>query len=165
MFSTLFQVITSSKPVVKVETVYESHVVPIFNGQNTILSTISKAIATVTKTDYELSTSTISPALPIPPVQQIQQIPQIPQINPLFPQQQPQFALTSAPIVQTTVATVTDSKILKLTFGAKTAYTTILSTKVVPTVVTTYMTHSVPVQPTAAFPGFFPGYPPFPYVG
>lgn len=141
------------------ETVYESHIVPIFNGQNTILSTISKAIATVTKTDYELSTSTIAPALPIPP------IPQIPQVNPLFPQQQPQFALTSAPIVQTTMATVTNSKILKLTFGAKTAYTTILSTKVVPTVVTTYMTHSVAVQPTAAFPGFFPGYPPFPYVG
>lgn len=150
------QVITTSKPVIKVETVYESHVIPIINGANTILSTISKVVGTVTKTDYELGTS-ILPALPIPP------IPPIPQ-NPLFPQQQ--FAVTSSPVVQNTIITATDSKILKLTFGAKTAYTTIFSTKLVPTVVTSYMTTSVPVQPTAAFPGFFPApYPPFPYVG
>lgn len=148
------QVITTSRPVVKVETVYESHVLPIINGPNTLLTTISKIVGTVTKTDYEFGTSTIAPALPIPPV------------NPLFPQQQPQFAVTSSPVVQNTVVTETNSKVLKLTFGAKTAYTTIFSTKVVPTVVTTYMTQSVPVQPTAAFPGYFPApYPPFPYVG
>lgn len=151
------QVITTSKPIVKVETVYESHVLPIINGANTLLTTLSKIVGTVTKTDYEFGTSTIAPALPLPPV------------NPLFaqPQQaQQQFAVTSSPVVQNTVITATDSKILKLTFGAKTAYTTIFSTKVIPTVITTYMTASVAVQPTAAFPGYFPApYPPFPYVG
>lgn len=151
------QVITTSRPVVKVETVYESHVLPLINGPNTLFTTISKIVGTVTKTDYEFGTSTIAPALPIP---------QIPPVNPLFPQQQPQFAVTSSPVVQNTVVTETNSKILKLTFGAKTAYTTIFSTKVVPTVITTYMTQSVPVQPTAAYPGYFPApYPPFPYVG
>ncbi|KAI4462449.1 hypothetical protein MML48_4g00018608 [Holotrichia oblita] len=150
------QVITTSKPVLRVETLYESLVIPVVNGGNTRLSTISKPLGTVTKTDYEYGTSVL-PGLPIP------------QVNPIFPpqpQQGAQFAVTSSPIVQNTVVTETESKILKLTFGAKTAYTTIFSTKVVPTVLTTYMTASVPVQATAAFPGYFPApYPPFPYVG
>ncbi|CAH0560713.1 unnamed protein product [Brassicogethes aeneus] len=159
------QVITTSKPVIKVETLYESHVIPVTQGHNTILSTISKIKGTITKTDYEFGTSTLPPALPqIPQIPQLPQIPQNP-FNPLLPQQQ--FAVTTSPIVQTTIVTQTQSKILKLTFGAKTAYTTVYSTKVVPTVLTTYMTASVAVQPTAAaFPGYFPApYPQFPFVG
>lgn len=145
-------VITTSKPVVKVETVYESHVIPFFNGQSTVHSTISRAIATVTKTEYEIGTSTLPPL----PVQQI---------NPLFQQQNP-FQLTSTPVVTHTEVTATESKVLKLTFGAKTAYTTLYSTRVVPTVLTTYLTASIPVQQTAAFPGYFPPpYGGFPYVG
>lgn len=148
------QVITTSKPVLKTETVFESHVIPIFNGVSTSLSTISRPIATVTKTEYEIGTSAV-PSLPLPP----------PPINPLFPQQQ-QFQITTAPIVQQTMLTQTQSKILKLTFGAKTAYTTIFSTTVVPTILTTFVTQSVAVQPTAAFPGYFPApFAPFPYVG
>lgn len=150
------QVITSSKPIVKLETVYDSHVIPIFNGVSTIFSTLTRPIGTVTKTDYEYETTTIQPSLPIPPVP----------MNPLFPQQ-PQFQITSAPIVTNTIVTVTDSKVLKLTFGAKTAYTTLFSTHVTPTLVTTYVTTSVPVAANpAAFPGYFPApYAPFPYVG
>ncbi|XP_058460897.1 mucin-2 isoform X2 [Malaya genurostris] len=148
-------VITSSKPVVKLETVYESHVLPIINGQSTIFSTISRPIGTVTKTNYEVVTTTL-PTLPIPP---------IPQLNPFQPQ--PQVQLQSTPVITQTVVTETNSKVLKLTFGAKTAYTTLYSTTVVPTQLTTYLTQSVPVQPTAAaFPGYFPApYAPFPYVG
>lgn len=150
------QIITSSKPVLKVETLYESHVIPIINGANTIFSTISKIVGTVTKTDYELATSVL-PA-PQPP-------PLIPQVNPLFPQQQPQYVVTASPIIQNTVITETNSKVLKLTFGAKTAYTTIYSTKLVPTIVTSYLTTSVPVQATT-FPNFFPApFPAFPFVG
>lgn len=155
------QVVTTSKPVVKLETVFESHVIPIFNGVSTSFSTISRPIATVSKTDYEVVTTTV--ALPQPPP--ISPIP----INP-FQQQQPQqqFQINTQPIVTQTMVTETKSKILKLTFGAKTAYTTLLSTTVVPTLLTTYITQSVPfVQPTAAaFPGYFPApYAPFPYVG
>jgi hypothetical protein len=152
------QVVTTSRPVLKVETVYESHVLPVINGATTSYSTISRPVATVSKTEYEYGTSTL-PALPVPPVNQL---------NPLFPQQQhQQFAITSTPVVTQTVVTETDSKILKLTFGAKTAYTTLLSTKVVPTVLTTYVTASIPVQPSApAFPGYFPApYPQYPFVG
>ncbi|KFB49872.1 AGAP010597-PA-like protein [Anopheles sinensis] len=156
-------VITSSKPVYKLETVYESHVLPIINGHNTILSTISRPIGTITKTNYEIVTTTL-PSLPLPP---------IPQLNPLLlqqqqqQQQQQQLQIQSTPVVTQTIVTETNSKVLKLTFGAKTAYTTLYSTTVVPTVLTTYLTQSVSVQPTAAaFPGYFPNpYAPFPFVG
>lgn len=149
-------VVTTSKPVLKFETIYESHVIPVFNGRSTIQSTISRVVATVTKTEYEIGTSSL-PALPL---QQIQQI------NPLFPQQQ--YSLTSTPVVVNTEVLATDSHILKLTFGAKTLYTTLFTTKLVPTMVTSYVTSSIPVQPTAAggFPGYYPSpFAPFPYVG
>lgn len=158
------QVITTSRPVVKLETVYESHIVSLFNGVSTTLSTISRPVGTVTKTDYEYGTSTISGLPGLPP-----QLPQgLPAINPLFPQPPAaQYSVTSTPVVTQTIVTQIESKVLKLTFGAKTAYTTITSTRVVPTVLTTFVTASVPVvQQTAAFPGYFPGaFPAFPYVG
>ncbi|XP_018339710.1 PREDICTED: flocculation protein FLO11 [Trachymyrmex septentrionalis] len=153
------QVITTSKPVITLETLYESHVIPVVNSGNTIYSTLTRPVGTVPKTSYEYGTSTLSPVLP-----QVQQVPQLP----LFPQQ-PQFTVTSAPIVTQTLATVSDSRVLKLTFGAKTAYTTLFSTRVVPTELTTYITNTVPVQPTVpAYPGYYPApvpYPPFPFVG
>ncbi|GBP74491.1 hypothetical protein EVAR_61977_1, partial [Eumeta japonica] len=146
-------VVTTSKPVLKYETIYESHVVPVFDGKSTVQTTISRPVATVTKTEYEIGTSSL-PALPLQPINPI---------NPLFPQQQ--FQLTSTPVVVNTQVTATDSQILKLTFGAKTVFTTLYETKVVPTVLTSYVTQSVPVQPSAAFPGFFPApFAPFPYV-
>jgi hypothetical protein len=130
----------------KSETVYESHLIPFFNGLSTTYSTLSRPVSTVTKTDYELVTNTLANALPPVP------------INPLNPFAQPQYQITSTPVVTSTSVTATESKVLKLTFGAKTAYTTLYSTRVVPTVLTTYLTTNVPVLPTAAaFPGFFPG--------
>lgn len=148
-------VITTSKPIIKLETVYESHTIPVFNGISTTFSTISRPVATVSRTEYEIGTSVL-PQLPIPP----------PQINPLYQQPQ-QFQITTAPIVTQTTVTETKSKVLKLTFGAKTAYTTLFSTNVVPTILTTYVTQSLPiVQPTAAFPGYFPApYAQYPFVG
>lgn len=163
------QFVTTSRPVVKLETVYESHVIPLFNGQTTILSTLSRPVATVSKTEYEYITSTLPIPQPIMPSQinPFQQQQQQPPQQPIIPFQQPQFALTSTPVVTQTMVTATDSKVLKLTFGAKTAYTTLYSTRVVPTQLTTYLTASVPVQPSApAFPGYFPNpYNPFSFVG
>lgn len=157
-------VITTSRPVVKVETVYESHVLPIINGANTIFSTISRPIATVTKTSYEVGTSILSQNTPPPinPLLQLQQ--QQLQQQQLQQQhlQQNQFQIQSTPVVQQQIVTQTDSKVLKLTFGARTAYTTLFNTRLVPTMVTSFVTQSIAVQPSAAF-GFpnFAGYPPF----
>ncbi|XP_034936253.1 uncharacterized protein [Chelonus insularis] len=151
------QVITTSRPIIVLETLYESHVIPLVNNGNTVYSTLTRPVATVPKTSYEVRTSTISPPLvpPVPPV-------------PIFPPQ-PQFTITSAPIITQTLATVSDSRILKLTFGAKTAYTTLFSTRVVPTEITTYVTTTIPLQPTVpSYPGYFGppvGFPAFPYVG
>ncbi|XP_052128638.1 mucin-5AC-like [Frankliniella occidentalis] len=153
------QVITTSKPVFRVETLYESHVIPVFNGLVTSLSTLSRPVSTVTRTEYELATSTA-----LPPPQALQ-----PQGFPAFPPlpQANQYHVTSSPLVTQTMVTQTESKVLKLTFGAKTAYTTLFSTRVVPTLLTTYLTANVPVQPTAApFPGYYPSpCPSYPYVG
>lgn len=152
------QFVTSSKPVVRIETIYESHVIPVINGASTSFSTLSRPLATVSKTEYETVTSTVSQ----PPVNQLNPLNQL---NPF--QQQPQFSLVSTPVVTNTIVTATESKVLKLTFGAKTAYTTLYSTRVVPTVLTTYLTTNVPVAHTAAaFPGYFPGaFPGFPGFG
>lgn len=147
----------SSQPILKYETVFESHVIPIYNGHTTSFSTISRPVATLTKTEYD-TTSSAHPQLPNPPPQQLNPFQQ--------QQQQPQFQFTTAPIVTQTMVTEVKSKVLKLTFGAKTAYTTLFSTAVVPTILTTYITQSVQVQPTAAFPGYFPApFAPYPFVG
>lgn len=154
--------ITTSKPIIKHEIVYETKVIPVFNGHSTLYSTISKSIGETDIIEYEVATASL------PQIPQFSMPPQIPQLlptNPLF-QQQPQFQITTQPIVTQTVVTQTSSKILKLTFGAKTAYTTIFSTTVVPTQLTTYLTTSIPVQPTAAYPGYYPSpFAPYPFVG
>lgn len=84
-------VITTSKPIIKLETIYESHTIPIFNGISTTFSTLSRPLSTVSKTEYEIGTSTL-PQLPIP----------APPINPLFQQPQ-QFQITTTPIVTQTM--------------------------------------------------------------
>ncbi|XP_073994663.1 uncharacterized protein isoform X2 [Rhodnius prolixus] len=141
-------VITSST-ILSLQTLYESHVIPLFNGLSTVLSTVSRPVKTVTRTDYVTGTVPL-PSLPLPFLP-------TPQLQPL---------VTSSPIVQQTIITQTDSKVLKLTFGAKTAYTTLYSTRVLPTLVTTYVTSQLPVQPTIpAFPQFFPPFNPFSFVG
>ena len=159
-----FNVITTSKPVVFTETVYDTHIIPLVRAGHTVFSTLSRPVATKLRTTYEVGTSTITPMPPLPPT-----IPQaIPQV-PLFPQPQPQFAVTSIPVVQSTLATISDSKVLKLTFGAKTTYTTLYSTRVVPTETTTYVMSTAAALPNIqAYPGFYAppvGYPGYPYVG
>uniref|UniRef100_A0A1I8PIP6 DUF4758 domain-containing protein n=1 Tax=Stomoxys calcitrans TaxID=35570 RepID=A0A1I8PIP6_STOCA len=149
-------VITNSRPVVKLETLWESYVVPITNGQSTSYRTLSKAKGVVERTEYVVDTTTV-PTPILPPTS----------INPFLLPQLQQFQTITTPVVQQTIVTQTESKVLKLTFGAKTAYTTLYSTQVVPTVQTMYVTTSVPVQPTAnPFQGFYPpAYNPFAYLG
>lgn len=151
-------IITNSRPVIKLETLWESYVVPITNGHSTTFRTLSKAKGVVEKTDFVIETTTLSVPPPIIPPSTI---------NPFLLPLPQQFQTITSPIVQQTIVTQTESKVLKLTFGAKTAYTTLYSTQVVPTIQTMYVTTSVPVQPSAnPFQGFFPQpYNPFAYLG
>lgn len=142
--------VVTSTPVISVQTLYETHILPVFNGLSTVFSTISRPVKVLTNTQFMTTTLAI-PSIPLP----------------LFPTQQPQPLITSSPVITQTVVTQTDSKVLKLTFGAKTAYTTLYSTRVIPTLLTTYQTTQLAIQPTIApFPSFFPPFNPFnPYVG
>ncbi|KAH8400996.1 hypothetical protein KR009_002346, partial [Drosophila setifemur] len=151
-------VITSTRPVIKMETIWESHVVPLVRGTETILRTLSKSVGVVEKTDYVTDITTISmPSSQFP-------FSINPYFNPLLPLQPQQF-ITSTEIQQSMV-TETSSKVLKLTFGARTAYTTIFSSSVVPTAVTKLITATVPIQHSGSFPNYYPPpYPPFAYVG
>lgn len=151
-------VITTTRPIIKIETVWESYVVPLMRGTDTILRTLSKSIGVIEKTEISTEVSTIlSPMSQFPYSLN-------PFYNPLLalPQQQ---LITSTSIFDTFV-TETSSKVLKLTFGARTAYTTIFSTSVVPTGVTKLITATLPAQNQGSFPNYFPPpYPPFAYVG
>lgn len=151
-------VITSTRPIIKTETVWESYVVPLMRGTDTILRTLSKSIGVIEKTEISTEVSTI--------ISPMSQFPYSlnPFYNPLLALPQQQF-ITSTSIFDTFI-TETSSKVLKLTFGARTAYTTIFSTSVVPTGVTKLITATLPVQNQGSFPNYFsPPFPPFAYVG
>ncbi|KAH8261585.1 hypothetical protein KR044_011880, partial [Drosophila immigrans] len=153
-------VITSTRPVIKLETLWESYVVPLVRGTESVLRTLSKSVGVVEKTEYITEVSTL-PVLPM------SQYPYSinPFYNPLL--QLPQQQLITSTSILNTLVTATSSKVLKLTFGARTAYTTIFSTSVVPTEVTQLITATLPVQNQGAFPNYYPPppYPPFGYVG
>lgn len=154
--------ITTTRPVIKQETIWESHVVPLVRGTETILRTLSKSVGVVEKTEYVTDVTSI----PIPSMPSSQYPFSInPFYNPLLPIPQQQFITSTE--VQQSMVTATSSKVLKLTFGARTAYTTIFSTSVVPTAVTKLITATIPGQPpVGAFPNYYPPpYPPFGYVG
>jgi hypothetical protein len=84
--------------------------------------------------------------------------------SPHLPSLQPQFQLTSSPVVIDTVTTIVETKTLRIQFGSKPTQTTLYSTRVVPTKVTSYLTASLPA--TAAIQNFFPQAPyPLAFLG
>nr|SVE74021.1 EOG090X017N [Daphnia barbata] len=140
------QVITTSKPVVKTIDVIRTETVPIWNGATTIYSTITRTKGTTVVTETEYGTATI--AAPV---------------NPLFPGQQ--YTIVSSPVVTEVTTTSTELRIYRIIFRAQTTYTTVTSTTVFPTMVTTYVSSTVPIQPTAFPAGLFPGSYPFAAFG
>ncbi|XP_017868804.1 PREDICTED: uncharacterized protein LOC108617503 [Drosophila arizonae] len=154
-------VITTTRPIIKIDTVWESYVIPLVRGTESILRTLSKSVGEVKKTEFVTEVSTIS--LPVPPMSQFPYSIN-PFYNPLLGIPQPQL-ITSTSIYETLI-TATSSKVLKLTFGARTAYTTLFSTSVVPTAVSKLVTATIPIQNSGSFQNFYPPpYPPFAYVG
>lgn len=86
--------------------------------------------------------------------------------SPLLPSIQPQFPVqvASSPVVHTTVATIVDTKTLRIQFGSKPTQTVIYSTRIVPTKVTSYVAANFPSTP--AIPNFFQPAPyPLAFVG
>nr|SVE75591.1 EOG090X017N [Daphnia hispanica] len=140
------QVITTSKPVVRTLDVIRTETVPIWNGVTTIYSTITRTKGTTVVTETEYGTATITTP-----------------VNPLFPGQQ--YTIVSSPVVTEVTTTSTELRIYRIIFRAQTTYTTVTSTTVFPTMVTTYVSSTVPIQPTAFPAGLFPGSYPFAAFG
>ena len=134
------QVITTSRPVVQTKDVVKTQVVPIWDGAKTIYSTIARTLGTTVVTETEYGTTTLN----------------LPSVNP-FGQQ---FTVVSSPVVTDIMTTSTELRIYRIIFRAQTTYTTVTSTTVFPTQVTTYVSSTIPIQPTA-FPGFGFGFPGF----
>ena len=141
------QVITTSKPVTRTVDVIRTETVSIWDGVKTLYSTITRTKGTTVVTETEYGTSTIAA-----------------QFNPLFPQQQ-QFTVVSSPVVTEVTTTSTELRIYRIIFRAQTTYTTVTSTTVFPTMVTTYVSSTIPIQPTAFPGGLFPGSYPFAAFG
>ena len=140
------QVIQTSRPVVKTIDVIRTETVPIWDGAKTFYSTVTRTRGTTVVTETEYGTTTVA-ANPL---------------NQLFPQQ---FTVVSTPVVTEITTTSTELRIYRIIFRAQTTYTTVTSTSVFPTIVTTYVSNTIPIQPTAypqgIFPGSFGGYPNF----
>nr|CAG4643020.1 EOG090X017N [Ilyocryptus agilis] len=139
------QVIQTSRPVVRTLDVVRTETVPIWDGAKTIYSTITRVKGTTVVTETEYGTTTI----PAP-------------ANPLFPQQ---FTVVSSPVVTEITTTSTELRIYRIIFRAQTTYTTVTSTTVFPTVITSYVSSTIPIQPTAFPQGLFPGSYGFPAFG
>lgn len=137
------QVVQTSRPVVKTSDIIQTEVLPIWDGAKTFYSTITRSRGTTVVTETEYGTTTVSLAT----------------INPFQ-----QFTVVSSPVVTDTVTTSTELRIYRIIFRAQTTYTTVTSTTVFPTQVTTYVSSTVPVQPTA-YQGLFPGSFGFPGFG
>merc|ERR1719412_3099144 len=74
------QVITSSKPIYKTETMYATSTIPLFLGAKKFFTTLTQAIGVTTKTEYEPVLQTVSPGSNSNPFGGLN-----------FNQQQPQF--------------------------------------------------------------------------
>ncbi|CAG0880237.1 unnamed protein product [Darwinula stevensoni] len=132
------QVITTSKPIFKVETVYKTDILPVWDGKKSFQSTLTRPIGTRTKTDYELVTAEVPNA-------------------PLNPFQAPLATVSSLVTVSTRV-TETSTKVYKVTLQAQPILTTVTMTSVYDTVLTTYTTSTIPAGgalPILPYPGFF----------
>lgn len=124
------QVIQTSRPVVKTTDIIKTEVVPIWDGAKTIYSTITRNRGTTVVTETEYGTTTLNPFQ--------------------------QFTVVSSPVVTEITTTSTELRVYRIIFRAQTTFTTVTSTSVFPTVVTSYVSSTVPIQPTA-FPGLYPG--------
>jgi hypothetical protein len=140
-------------PVLKTETLYKTDILPIFDGVTTHYSTFSHPIGTTVRTDYQQFATSEVPQFPqFPP----------PYPNPLNPMNpfQPQIQTVSSPVTISTRVTSYSTRIYKITLQAVPIMTTVTSTKVYDTVLTTYVTQTVPspqaaINPYYPFPGYF----------
>jgi len=165
------QVITETSPVYKTESVIETSVIKLNFGNREIFTTITNTNGVTTKTDYITATKTINSGglggltAAFGGLGQLgglqQQQPQLQQ----QPQQQPQhqeavpalglggllpsYTVVSSPVTRDTVITETLTEEFKIRFRNVETFTTITSTQLVSTQITSFITKTERVLPTA----------------
>ncbi|XP_023340559.1 cell wall protein DAN4 [Eurytemora carolleeae] len=163
------QVVTESTPVLRTETVYETNTIKLFQGAKEFTTLVTNVVGLTTITDYDYSTSTVAPGLGFGGISGLGNLGGLSGLNGLqgglnlnngdSPNNggflQPSFTVVSSPVIRNTVETQTFTQELKITFRNIPTLTTITSTSVVSTQVTSYVTRTQRVSPTAnPFAGF-----------
>ena len=133
--------VTMSEEVLRTETEYATNTIKIIQGDTEFETTLLKPVGLTTVTDYKYTTTTLPPSLSsLPPVPT-----NLPPINPLG--LAPSFTTVTSPVTHSTVVTETETQEYKIIFRARPITTTVLSTKVVSTVLTSFVTQTLPVPP------------------
>lgn len=152
------QVITESSPVITTKPVIETSVLKVTFGAREILTTIVETKGVTTETDYILATKTVenggfgglTEALgALGGLQQAESGDQaVAPPNP-FAALVPSFTVISTPVTRDTVVTETVTEEFKIRFRNQETFTTITSTNLVSTQVTSFITKTQRVLPTA----------------
>ncbi|QQP38646.1 Uncharacterized protein FKW44_019274, partial [Caligus rogercresseyi] len=133
-------------PIIKTETIYETNTLPIIMGNKQIFTTLTRAVGITTLTEYEKSAPLKSSA-------------HLPNINPFQPQGNLGYTVTSSAVIHETTVPSLVTKELKIIFRNTPTVTKLTSSTMVSTLVTSYVTKTVPIgggatiNPLAAFLG------------
>ena len=130
---------TESSPVLVTRPVVETSVIRLLFGAKETFTTLIQTAGVTTSTDYVLTTKTLAGAgLALANKQ-------LPNLAALVPS----FTLVSSPVTRDTLVTQTLTEQIRITFRNVPTLTTLTSTKVVSTQVTSFVTKTERVLPTA----------------
>ena len=132
-----------SEEVLRTEMEYATNTIKIIQGDTEFETTLLKPIGLTTITDYKFLTTTLPPQLSsLPPVPT-----NLPPINQLSLGLAPSYTTITSAVTHSTVITETNTQEYKIIFRTRPITTTILSTKVVSTVLTSFVTQTLTVPP------------------
>ena len=155
--------ITETTPVYKTEPVIETSVIKLTFGAREIFTTITETHGVTTKTDYIYATKTVNNGGGLGgltaalgglgqlggSLQGQQQEAQNPLAGLQLGGLAPSFTVVSSPVTRDTVITETFTDQFKITFRNQETFTTITSTSLVSTQITSFITKTQRVLPTA----------------
>ena len=130
---------TESSPVLVTRPVVETSVIRLLFGAKETFTTLIQTAGVTTSTDYVLTTKTLAGA------RLALANKQLPNLAALVPS----FTLVSSPVTRDTLVTQTLTEQIRITFRNVPTLTTLTSTKVVSTQVTSFVTKTERVLPTA----------------
>lgn len=135
--------VTESSPVYKTEPVIETSVIKLFLGAKEYFTTLTNTNGVTVKTDYVLATKTINAPTGLGGLSQA------PDQAGLGLALLPSYTVLTSPVTRDTVVTQTLTEQIKITFRNIPTLTTLTSTKLVSTQVTSFVTKTERVVPTA----------------